>query len=83
MIKDNNMRLPSLEGDCINGRAIERNEDVIFEVKSDLVIKEGREVKFLIESDRKVSVDSGILVKDLELFELDSQPCSFLHELLT
>ncbi len=45
---------------------------MIFEVKSDLVVKEGREVKLLIESDRKVSVDSGILVKYLEWFELDS-----------
>lgn len=56
---------------------------MIFDVKSDLVVKEGREVKFFIESDRKVGVDSGILVKDLELFELDSQPCGLLHELLT
>ncbi len=83
VVKDNDMRLPSLEGDCINVRAIEGNEDVIFDIKSDLVVKEGREVEFFIESDRKVGVDSGVLVKDLELFELDSQPCGLLHELLT
>jgi hypothetical protein len=72
-----------LERDCINGRAIKRNEDVVLDIKGDLIVKEGRELKFLIESDRKVGVDSGVLVKDLELFELDSQPFGFLHELLT